>query len=188
MRKSRNRMLIYGFTLLELMIVLGILAIMVTIIAPNVRTILAKHRIISELNQLSSLMHLIRAHAIDEQTVVTLCPSADLATCQFSNWDAPKIAFLDHNNDKFRDQNEQLVAALPRVNKGVKTQGPKKAIQFLASGVVGSTATLTICPITITPVLNRALIISLQGRVRASKDYDQDGIHEVHQGVNVTCP
>ena len=179
---------IQGFSLLEIMIVLAIFSILLLAVSTDVKTILAKHRILSELNQMSSLIHLSRAHAIDTQSTATLSPTRDLASCQFSNWNMQKMVFFDFNNNKLRDNTEPLLAALPKVGKGVKAYGPRKAIQFLASGVVGSTATLAFCPTQQNAVLNRALIVSLQGRIRVSKDYNQDYIHEVRQGVPVNCP
>ena len=176
-----------GVTLLETMIVLAIVGVVLTSVAPNVSTILAKHRMIAELNNLSSAIQYTRFNAIDTQVSTLLCPSADFQKCNYSNWNLPKIIFADDNHNNLRDKDEPLIHATEHVYKGISLIGPKKNIRFYGDGVLGSPATILLCPQLPNPVLNRALIVSLQGRVRLSKDYNNDEIHETRAGKPVDC-
>ncbi|MBT0586070.1 GspH/FimT family pseudopilin [Alteromonas oceanisediminis] len=184
----RNPKLTHGVTLIEMMIAIAVLAIVLLSVAPDMRFMLAKHRMISELNSLSSLLQMTRFLAIDNQRSATLCPARDLRTCEFTDWNLPKIVFSDSNNNKVRDNDEALLSAINRSASGVTVTGPKKTIRFLADGVVGSPATLLLCPTRTEPRLNRALVISLQGRIRTSKDANNDDIHEVSAKKPVPCP
>lgn len=168
---------VIGVTLLETMIVLAIVSIVVTVVAPNVSSILAKHRMIAELNNLSSAIRYTRFNAIDTQVSTLLCPSADFATCNFTNWNLPKIVFADANHNNLRDTDERLLHATEQAQTGIYLTGPKKNIRFYGDGVLGSPSTILFCPDKTEPKLNRALVVSLQGRVRTSKDSDNDEIH-----------
>ena len=176
-----------GVTLLELMIVLSIVSISLSVVAPNVSELLSKHRIIAELNDLSAAIRFSRFEAIDRQDNTLMCPSADYRDCNANDWNLPKIIFVDENHNNRRDNDEALLHVVAKPHKGTWVKGPKRAIRFYGDGVIGSPATLLICPLKPNDKLNRALIVSLQGRVRASKDTNNDEVHELRNGVRVKC-
>lgn len=176
-----------GVTLLEMMIVLALVAILVGMAAPNAMGIVDKHRITAQLNYMSSVLQYTRHHAIDKHLVATLCPSSDLQTCDTSNWNLPKILFADTNHNDMRDGNETLIHATPKMPKGVFMRGPKNLIRFYEDGTIGTPATLFICPENAQQKLNRALFVSLQGRVRPSQDTNHDEVHEKGNGQALIC-
>lgn len=176
-----------GVTLFELMIVLAIVSVLVTIVAPNVSSIVAKHRMIAELNDLSGAIRFARFNAVDQQLSTALCPSHNFSNCDFNNWNLPKIVFTDLNHNNLRDADEALLHSTSMVHNTIKMKGPKKSIRFYGDGVVSSPATVTFCPKQKRPKLNRALVVSLQGRIRTSKDTNNDEIHEVRKGKPVEC-
>ncbi|WP_395338564.1 GspH/FimT family pseudopilin [Ningiella sp. W23] len=181
-----------GVTLLELLIAVAIAAILLGAIVPNVSMIIAKSKVTAEVNLMSSIIQYTRFQAIDKHLPTLLCPSHDFKTCDVTNWQLPKIMFADINGNQFRDENEPLMHASEPIQTGLIMLGPKKTIRFFEDGAMGSTASVIICPAqslenAAYQSLNRALFVSLQGRVRLSDDTNSDGIHERGSGTPLTC-
>ncbi|MFC4698568.1 GspH/FimT family pseudopilin [Glaciecola siphonariae] len=177
----------YGLSLLEMIIVLAIVSILLSAVGPSATAIVDKSRITAQVNLLSAMLRYTRAQAIDEHQSIALCPSADLSQCDINDWSLPKMVFDDKNFNQYRDEEEALIYVTEKIPTGVILQGPKKLIRFYEDGTIGSPATLRVCPTRENATLNRALIISLQGRVRVSTDTNNDDIHELGSGDAVTC-
>ena len=87
-----------GFTLIELLAVITIVAILMALAVPSFRAITNSNRIASEVNGLLGDMQFARAEAIKEGQTVTVCTSADGATCAASaNWQIGWLVFSDTN-------------------------------------------------------------------------------------------
>jgi len=92
-----------GFTLIELMVVLFLVAILFGIAAPSFTEFTRNARMTSAANSLLAAMYLARTEAIKRRAFVTVCassnPSADAPTCDedgdFNGW----IVFLDDDGD-----------------------------------------------------------------------------------------
>lgn len=92
----------FGFTLLELMMVIAIAAVLLTIGVPNLQTLLLNNRITSQLNSFSSSLALARSEAVKLNQRVVLCPSTDGASCASgTDWDAGWIVFVDRGGTDF---------------------------------------------------------------------------------------
>ncbi|MGN6480474.1 GspH/FimT family pseudopilin [Luteibacter sp.] len=70
-----------GFSLLELMVALVIGAILVAIAVPSFRTTIQKHRLRSATDNLQASIDYARSEAVLRATYVSVCASADGATC-----------------------------------------------------------------------------------------------------------
>jgi type IV fimbrial biogenesis protein FimT len=175
-----------GVTLLEMMITLAILAIVLTVVAPSMQDFLIKNRITGEINEISGVVQYARHLAIDEQINVIICPSADFETCG-TNWNDPKIVFIDSNTDGNRSSGEELLVTTAKASDSTKVTGPNANIHFKDSGAASQAFTLQICPINKDETFARALSVSLQGRVKVSSDSDDDGTHEDIDGTALSC-
>jgi type IV fimbrial biogenesis protein FimT len=83
-----------GFTLLELMITIGIAAILLTIGVPSFRYVTTANRASAEINGLLGAMQFARGEAIREGQSVSICSSSDGATCLVNpSWDRGWIVF-----------------------------------------------------------------------------------------------
>jgi type IV fimbrial biogenesis protein FimT len=74
-----------GFTMMELLVVITIVAILAGIGAPSFRNITTSYRIAGEVNGLLGDMQFARAEAIKEGQNVTICVSSDGVTCSTSS-------------------------------------------------------------------------------------------------------
>lgn len=65
-----------GFTLVELMVTLAVVAILVAIGAPQLAAFVNKQQVRADMNNLISAIHLARSEAMKRSGVVTICPLA----------------------------------------------------------------------------------------------------------------
>ena len=175
-----------GVTLLEMMITLAILAIVLTVVAPSMQDFLIKNRITGEINEISGVVQYARHLAIDEQINVVICPSADFEACG-TDWNNPKIVFIDTNADGNRSSGEDLLVTTSKASDSTKITGPNANIHFKDSGAASQAFTIQICPNNNVVTFARALSVSLQGRVKVSADSDDDGTHEDMDGNALSC-
>lgn len=70
-----------GFSLLEMMVAIVILAILLAIAVPSFKTTIQKHRLRSAADNLQAAVDYARSEAVLRATYVSLCASADGATC-----------------------------------------------------------------------------------------------------------
>lgn len=181
-----------GVTLLEMLIALAVAAIVLTVVAPNMQTIVAKNRITAEINQVSSIIQYARFNAIDENSPTLVCPSPDFEACS-NNWNQAKIVFVDANNNGQRDSSEPLLVSAEAISSSNYMKGPAAAIEFSESGAtnvseaISDTVSIVLCDSAKTKNLTRALLINQQGRVRISIDSDGDDIHEDASGNALNC-
>lgn len=175
-----------GVTLLEMLIVIAIVSIVLTVVAPNVQHILIANRLAAQTNEISAVLQFARHRAIDEQVRTTLCPTEDYAACS-NNWGQAKMVFVDANDNGARDNNEVLLSSTGRSHQTLQLSGPSSPIHFQESGISASPASILICHQSREDEYARALIISLQGRVKASRDSNQDGIYEDNLGNPLDC-
>ncbi|WP_205123536.1 GspH/FimT family pseudopilin [Cognatilysobacter lacus] len=78
----RNR----GFSLLELIVTMAVIAIIVGIAVPSFNSMIARSRISAGANQLVAGIQTARLLALRSNARVDLCPSTDGSTCSGSDW------------------------------------------------------------------------------------------------------
>ncbi len=177
-----------GVTLLEMLITLAIAAILLTLVAPNVQSILTRNKIAAEINEMSGLLQFARYTAIDEQITTVVCPSNDFSGC-VNDWNAPKMVFIDEDGNNARDVNEPLLLSSQAISSSNEMTSTINVVQFLDSGAAAAGTMIRICPNSKDVEFARALFVTLQGRTRISADnVNNDGIHEDLANANLTCP
>ncbi len=99
-----------GFTLVELLATIAIIAILFGIGVPSFRTVTTSSRVSSEINGLLVDLQFARSEALKEGQPVTMCVSTDGASCTGgTDWKAGWIAFSDPNADANVDVSETLL-------------------------------------------------------------------------------
>lgn len=83
-----------GFTLLELMIAVAVMAILLTAALPNFRTALQNNRLTSQANELITAMQFARSEALKRGFPVELCSSSNGTDCG-GNWNQGWLVYVD---------------------------------------------------------------------------------------------
>ncbi|WP_070990124.1 GspH/FimT family pseudopilin [Halofilum ochraceum] len=84
-----------GFTLVELMVTLIIIAVVLSIAVPNFRDFIQDSRATAEANNIVGALNLARSEAIKRSETVSVCASSDQATCNGGgDWDQGWIVFV----------------------------------------------------------------------------------------------
>jgi type IV fimbrial biogenesis protein FimT len=130
-----------GFTLIEMMVVIIIMALLLAWALPSYKNLVNQYRMSDELNQIQTDVELARSSAIRTGSTVTICPTlapastAATPACSGNNeWNTGWIVFSDNNNDQTVDPGDAVL----RVHIGI-TGG-----DTLVSEVDGGAAVSTI--------------------------------------------
>lgn len=84
-----------GFTLVELMIGIALMAILLTIAVPSFRDATLGSQLSATSNNLMAGAYLARSEALKRNRVVTLCSSSDGVSCDDSDWHQGWIVLAD---------------------------------------------------------------------------------------------
>jgi len=105
-----------GFTLVELMLTVSLLAIGLTVAAPSFEAIINRNQLTSASNELLHDLLLTRSEALKRETRVTVCKkNADSTDCTTSgDWAQGRLVFVDDDADARVDSGERILA----VNEG----------------------------------------------------------------------
>lgn len=99
-----------GFTIVELLVTIGIAAVLAGIAAPSLRELIASNQLKSHNAALEESLRIARSEAIKRQARVVVCKSADQASCTAGgNWEQGWIVFVDTDNDAVVDAGEDVL-------------------------------------------------------------------------------
>ncbi|MBT8129470.1 MAG: prepilin-type N-terminal cleavage/methylation domain-containing protein [Gammaproteobacteria bacterium] len=100
----------FGYTLIELMTVLAVVSVVVTVGLPLMNVFFDSNRMITNTNDLVAGLNIARSEAIKQQIRVTLCQSADTASCTGAGqWEDGWIVFQDPNGNATVDGGERIL-------------------------------------------------------------------------------
>jgi type IV fimbrial biogenesis protein FimT len=89
-----------GFTLIELMIVIVLVAIFITVGVPSFQNLVSDNRLSTQANSLISSLQLARSEALKLRTPVSVCRSTNGATCAGAGaWETGWLVFEDTNGN-----------------------------------------------------------------------------------------
>ncbi|MBF0108254.1 MAG: GspH/FimT family pseudopilin [Magnetococcales bacterium] len=172
-----------GYTLIELLIVLAIVAILVSSASPFLTSILNDNRLASQFNQLLGSLQFARAEAIRRQTSVTVCSSSDGASCG-GNWEDGWITLAQ--GAVVKSTPELAGNTTLRFNRTGGSASDR--ILFDSRGFsLDYSGTWTLCD-SRGATNARGLNVVAMGRVVRARDTDSDGIVEDIDGSALSCP
>ncbi len=168
-----------GFTLIEMMITIALLAIFVALAGPSFREIIVNNRAQANANLLVTSLNLARSEALKTNAQVTLCKSTDGVACATAGtWDGGWIVFADLDADEVADVGELVVQVQQNLGSGYTLAG-NAATNWMAYRADGSTLnnsgglganTFFLCPGDVGDIeYARQIVLSATGRARVEK-------------------
>ncbi len=179
-----------GFTLIELMITVVIVAILLTVGIPGFQELINSNRLTTAANSFLTSINLARSEAIKRNSRVVVCGSSNGKECTGGGYQGGWIVFVDQNNDAkctncgeaAGEQVIQVAEALPGVMT-LKTKTESDNLNSYISYSPGGSSkeknggfqagTLRLCNDDY-KVQSREIIITRGGRVRIEKKEPAD--------------
>lgn len=200
-RPSKSNVAQRGFTLIELMIVIVMVAILATIAAPSFQDSISRNKRQSSLEETFNMLRKARGEAAAKSTNSAACASEDSSTCSGDNtWESGYIVFLDNGldggtaGDGVRDPNEPLMKVGEAAPPGITIRGVNfpndGVVAFNPQGTTGDRGTFQICDSRGGAGRASAVILNRSGQPRIATDEDGDGPvnTDAGPGNNVGCP
>lgn len=166
-----------GFTLIEMMVVLALMAIILGLGIPSFRNLIEKIAVESEAKMIVEGLRTARLTAIEEKTNVVLCASDNGTSC-VNAWDSGFIVYRDSDNSGTLNGTEEVLFSHRfKDSVLVKTgSGQNQSFFFNNNGwSPGSADSLLVCAEASTNRNAYAVIINRAGRLRildSSQDWD----------------
>lgn len=189
-----------GFTLIELMMVLVLVAVLLGVGGPSFQSSLQRNRMQTTVNSVATALSFARAEAVIRSEPVAICPTVDTASCSGSNWETGFLIFVDNGaggggaaSDGTLNGAEELLRIGEPAGQGVTVRTanfPSTAnIVFQDSGRVlqNISGTVTVCDARGANDA-RALIVEVSGQARRAVDTDANGVVEDDTVTSVACP
>ncbi|EAZ99350.1 GspH/FimT family pseudopilin [Marinobacter sp. ELB17] len=180
-----------GFTLIELLVTIALLGILVALASPSFISLLSSNRTTSYLQEATGAIRYARSEAIKRNRVVTICASANQASCG-GNWQQGWIVFGDANADGAYTIGETMLQVRDTVNTDFSmtwSDASAGFIQFNGQGyTVDQRGTFKVCGEDNQASGARGLIIQSSGTLRFASDTDSNSIREDILGNDLTCP
>lgn len=116
-----------GFTLIELMVTLGIGAILLALAAPSFIETVTRYRLDAAHSAMRDTLLLARETARTDTATVTVCASSSGSACTNSSWQLGAIAFLDDDADGTLDKGETIVGKFESFASGISIAATVKS-------------------------------------------------------------
>lgn len=158
-----------GFSLLELMVTLAILALALTFALPDGHQALVRNQTRTTAAQLQLALNAARALAITSGVPASVCASVDLLSCTRTlQWQGDALLFSDFNSDGERQTTEPILQVFALGRNSVFSTAGRPIARFQPEGHAGgSNLTLTVCEL---PQRATRLIVANGGRIRIERD------------------
>lgn len=204
---------IAGFTLVEVLVTLVVLALLLVVGLPSLRDAIALNAVQSHIKSLNGALSAARSEAISRGIDVGVCSSSTQTSCSGSNdWSSGWIVFVDDGagtgtkDDATRNGSEEIIqvykydgsnAVVVNASSGTGISKLRFTSRGFALDSTGAplTATFRICDSDKNVSYARAVLLEQTGRAMRSFDlYDSggsaspDGIYEDVNSTNLTCP
>lgn len=159
-----------GWTLIEQLMVLVIVAVLVTIALPSMGKVLARSRLQSaQMDLMAGLQH-ARYIAVSRGLPAVFCPSDDGSDCvRTSRWEGGWLIGMDRNGDNHPDQSAIVTGPQAPAGMHVRSSVGRYRVRFHPDGsAAGTNLTITLClPGRDAKALN--VVVSNAGRVRGER-------------------
>lgn len=174
---SKAKTLSYGFSLIELLVVMGILAILLAVSLPSFQDTIESNSTNSQAKLFQTSLSLARSEAIKRGGNVGICASNDGADCDADAWEDGWIVFHDANTDSDGtggsvDVGDTIIRVFDSLGSGnvITFSVDWVAYNSLGYSATAGTQTLLICPSSGTATNARSIEVGPSGRGRRIED------------------
>ncbi|HET7586565.1 MAG TPA: GspH/FimT family pseudopilin [Gammaproteobacteria bacterium] len=158
-----------GFTLIELIVVIAILAIFVTTAVPGFSRLVTRERRVSTVLSVVRALNFARAKAITTGRYIQVCKSGDAAQCDESvTWSDGWIVYVDRDEDSDLDAEERILRRRGAMDESVELTANQNAFTFRPTPHPSTAGSLFVC--VGNQAYGEAVIISFTGRVRTAPE------------------
>jgi len=166
-----------GFTLLEALVVLALVAVLASMAAPAMGRLRQQQRMQAQAEALFSSLMLARSEALRQQQRVTVCARAPDDRCASAGpWTQGWMVFVDTDANAQRESQEQVLQKHEALPAGLTLEGNNRVSRYVSYGLEGRSqtisgafqaGTLTLCQVDATQAWQ--LVINALGRPRLEK-------------------
>ena len=107
-----------GFTLIEMMIAVAVIAILIRIVAPTLRDVVLNARMAAQASTLMVDLATARSEAVHRSTRVAICTSSTGVACTNTSWDQGWLLFVDKDLDGKVSAGEQVLKVSSALHVG----------------------------------------------------------------------
>ena len=156
-----------GFTLLELLITLVIVAVLVAMGGPAMSDLLDRMRTEDAVSRWQAELTYARQAAATYNTIVTVCP-VDADNACASDWSSGYHIFTDHNGNDTINEDDEVLHQRSAIDQRDHTRASDRmaVIRFDTEGFTQSSGALVYCPGDVNSGLSQGLVISSTGQTR----------------------
>lgn len=153
-----------GFSLVELMLVLGILAVVLVVVLPAFSDIRMSTRLRDYSNSMVASVYLARGEAIKRNESVRLCMSSGVSCASTGSWEDGWVVI---------DPNDVVLFAQTKFDSGYEMTAPdpnSRVLTFNADGFVTGASTFTVCKQTPTAGAHyREVVVAPTGNAKVNR-------------------
>ncbi len=180
-----------GLTLFELLFTLLLLSILLAVALPDFGDLISHKRSDSNIRTLITSLELARTSAIVDNSLVTLCRSANGESCG-GRWKDGILVFTDPNGNRKVDLQDRIIryVTFPYLHGNLRWRAfqNRQYLQITPQGFTRyQNGNFTFCPDSGDLRHARQLILNRTGRIRQAGDSNGDGIREDSRGRPIRC-
>lgn len=129
-----------GVSLVELMVTLAVLGILAAVAVPAMSSLIDANRLAGTSSELTASLQLARSEAIRSRSRVTVCATADGASCGGADWSRWVVRGVDNTTG-----NTVVLQSSGVTSDSVQISGPGAGLVFRSSGLLEDQGQLTVC-------------------------------------------